>query len=284
LPNPRKDFEITTDASEEDMAIGAVLTQDGHPVAFESHKLNEHEKNYPVHDKEALAIMHALRTWRPFVIGRTTKVWTDHRSLVHLKTQPRLNQRQIRWLEELSEYDVEIGYKPGKENYVADALSRIEIEICESEFDPETLKQLQDATTEQFERTLKKIKEGTGSARRYQMHEELIYYRNDETQPWRLMVPDTAYRNQILLENHDIPTAGHPGHTAMYQRIARFYYWPGMGQDIKRHVQGCEYCQRTKADNRPPPRTPRTLRHSHKTLAINRDGFPWTTPTLKERE
>jgi RNase H-like domain found in reverse transcriptase len=114
---------LLTDASEDAKAVGAVLTQNGHPVAYESAKLNVHQLNYPVHDKEMCAIMHALERWRPFLLGRHFKVFTDHRSLVHFKTQSNLNQRQLRWQEKAVDYDMEILYKPGKENVIADALS-----------------------------------------------------------------------------------------------------------------------------------------------------------------
>jgi hypothetical protein len=60
LPDPDSEFEVTTDASEDAKAVGAVVTQNGHPVAFESMKLNPHQFNYLVHDKEMCAIMHAL--------------------------------------------------------------------------------------------------------------------------------------------------------------------------------------------------------------------------------
>src|SRR5204863_323715 len=85
LPDPDGEFEVTTDASEDAKAVGAVLVQNGHPVAYESKKLNIHQLNYPVHDKEMCAIMHALEHWRPFLLGRHFKVYTDHRSLVYFK-------------------------------------------------------------------------------------------------------------------------------------------------------------------------------------------------------
>jgi hypothetical protein len=129
LPDPEGEFEVTTDASEDAKAVGAVLMQNGHPVAYESTKLNPHQLNYSVHDKEMCAIMHALERWRPFLLGRHFKVYTDHRSLVHFKTQSNLNQRQLRWQEKAADYDMEILYKPGKENVVADALSRIQINL-----------------------------------------------------------------------------------------------------------------------------------------------------------
>jgi hypothetical protein len=70
-------FEVTTDASEDTKTVRAVLTQNGHPVVYESTKLNTHQLNYSVHDKEMCAIMHALERWRPFLLGRHFKVYTD---------------------------------------------------------------------------------------------------------------------------------------------------------------------------------------------------------------
>ena len=123
LPDSDEEFEVTTDASEDAKAVGAVLTQNGHSVAFESAKLNPHQLNYSVHDKEMCVIMHALEKWRLFLLRQHFKVYTDHRSLVHFKTQNNLNQRQLRWQEKAADYDMKILYKPGKENVVADALS-----------------------------------------------------------------------------------------------------------------------------------------------------------------
>lgn len=74
IPDPNGDFEVTTDASDGDTkAISAVLTQNGHPVAFESKKLDKHQLNYSVHDKEMCAIIHALDRWRPFLLGKPFK-------------------------------------------------------------------------------------------------------------------------------------------------------------------------------------------------------------------
>jgi hypothetical protein len=95
LPDPNGDFEVTTDASEDAKAVGAVLTQNGHPMVFESKKLNIYQLNYVVHDKEMYAIMHALEPRRPFLLGKYFKYYTDHRSLMYFKIQGNLNQRQL---------------------------------------------------------------------------------------------------------------------------------------------------------------------------------------------
>ena len=86
LSDPDDEFEVTTDASEDAKTVEAILTQNGHPVAYESIKLNSYQLNYSVHDKEMCAIMHALERWRPFLLGRHFKVYINHRSLVHFKT------------------------------------------------------------------------------------------------------------------------------------------------------------------------------------------------------
>ena len=92
LSDPDDEFEVIMDASEDAKAVDAILTQNDHPVAYESTKLNSHQLNYLVHDKEMCAIMHALERWRSFLLERYFKVYTDHRSLVHFKTQSNLNQ------------------------------------------------------------------------------------------------------------------------------------------------------------------------------------------------
>src|SRR3954463_9524189 len=90
--DPTKPFEVTTDAS--DFAIGAVLSQDGKPVTFESRQMSPAEKNYAVHEKELLAIVHALKVWRHYLEGQEFNVITDHQSLRYLQTQDKLNRRQ----------------------------------------------------------------------------------------------------------------------------------------------------------------------------------------------
>ena len=127
LANQQKDYIVTTDAS--DYAMGAMLSQvrdDGeHPVAFESRKMNPAEQNYPTHERELLAVFHALRTWRHYLLGRKFIIVSDHHSLKYLQTQPQLSRRQARWLEFLAEFDFEIVHRPVKSNVVADALSRL---------------------------------------------------------------------------------------------------------------------------------------------------------------
>ncbi|GJP35398.1 hypothetical protein CLOM_g19908 [Closterium sp. NIES-68] len=126
LPDPERDYVIEADAS--DQAVGAVLMQDQgnglQPIAYLSKKLHGAELNYPIHDKEALAIVIAFKAWRCYLEGRQTTVYTDHCSLKYLKTQPTLSRRQVRWIDFLeTHFHYDIVYKPGHKNK-ADALSR----------------------------------------------------------------------------------------------------------------------------------------------------------------
>src|ERR1700731_633811 len=266
LPDPDREFEVTTDASEDAKAVGAVLTQDGHPVAFESKKLNLHQLNYAVHDKEMCAIMHALDRWRLFLLGKHFKCYTDHRSLVYFKTQSNLNQRQLRWQEKAADYDCEILYKPGKENVVADALSRIRINmLC-----PLPTKDLEMEIKDGYNHSplgnlIKEVEgkmettEEETTTTKYTVNDRLLYYRTDEYSPWRLCLPKTPFRDTVIHDNHDLAIAGHPGYAKTYAKIARSYYWPNISTDIRKHVQQCDACQRTKASNQPPAGTLQSL-------------------------
>ena len=80
--------------------------------------------NYATHDLELAAVVHALKTWRQFLIGNRCDVYTDHKSLKYIFTQKELNLRQRRWLDLIKDYDMKLHYHPGKANVAADALSR----------------------------------------------------------------------------------------------------------------------------------------------------------------
>jgi hypothetical protein len=83
-----------------------------------------HEEHYPTHDLELGVVVHALRTWRHYLLGNVAHIFTDQKSLKYFFNQSDLNMRQRRWLELIKDYDLEIHYHPSKVNVVADALSR----------------------------------------------------------------------------------------------------------------------------------------------------------------
>ena len=121
-PDEKKPYDVITDAS--DYGLGAVLLQEGRPIAYESRKLNSAELNYTVTEKEMLAVVHALRVWRCYLEGAEFTVFTDHVSNTFFQTQPSLSRRQARWSEFIQRFGVfKWEYLKGERN-VADALSR----------------------------------------------------------------------------------------------------------------------------------------------------------------
>jgi len=98
--------------------------QEGRVVAYASRQLRKHELNYPTHDLELTAVVHALKIWRHYLIGHKCEIYTDHKSLKYIFTQSDPNLRKRRWLELIKDYDLEVHYHLGKANVVVDALSR----------------------------------------------------------------------------------------------------------------------------------------------------------------
>ncbi|XP_040948645.1 uncharacterized protein [Gossypium hirsutum] len=122
LPDFSKTFEIECDAS--GVGIGVVLTQDGRPIAYFSEKMNRVVLNYPVYDKEMYALIRALEMWQHYLWPKEFVIHFDHEALKHIKSQNKLNKRHAKWVEYLESFPYVIKHKKGKENIVADALSR----------------------------------------------------------------------------------------------------------------------------------------------------------------
>ena len=249
LPDFTKSFLVITDASGQ--AIGGVLTQEGRPVAYTSRKLRLHELNYPTHDLELLAVIHALKIWRHYLLGRKFELHTDHKSLKWIFTQPDLNMRQRRWMELLHEYDFDIQYKPGKENLVADALSRKSMLSFISVLQTSLLDEVnthmpQDPYFNKI-RTLLSLSSRDEKQDRiingFHIAHDVLYYQQ------RLCIPNNdAIKLRILQEAHDIPIAGHPGYIKTYNNLRQSFYWPRMKRDILEYVSKCLSCQKIKAE------------------------------------
>ena len=123
-----KPFEVYCDASHQ--GLGCVLMQERKVVAYASRQLKVHEKNYPTHDLELLAMVFTLKIWRHYLYGAQFQVFSDHKSLKYLFDQRELNMRQKRWIEFLNDYDFELLYLPGKANVVVNALSRKTVHVA----------------------------------------------------------------------------------------------------------------------------------------------------------
>ncbi|GKB98731.1 putative reverse transcriptase domain-containing protein, partial [Tanacetum coccineum] len=124
LPDGPDDFVVYCDASKQ--GFGCVLMQRGKVIAYASRQLKIHKNNYTTHDLELGAMMFTLKIWRHYLYGTKSVIYTDHKSLQYIFDQKELNISQRSQIELLSDYECDIKYHPGKENVVADSLSRKE--------------------------------------------------------------------------------------------------------------------------------------------------------------
>ncbi|WVZ76961.1 hypothetical protein U9M48_024869 [Paspalum notatum var. saurae] len=255
-PDVTKPFDVYCDASGQ--GLGCVL--------------RKHEANYPTHDLELAAVVHALKIWRHYLLGNTCHIYTDHKSLKYIFTQPELNMRQRLWLELIKDYDLEIHYHPGKANVVADALSRrahcnvIEArptarvicwEMDEIEMSTEQLVELYNLIIEPTIKDLVIVaqKQDAGMAHiREGIDEEkkACFTLDDQGVMWfnnRLVVPkDMELRKKILDEAHTSVLTMHPGSNKMYQDLKQKFWWTRM----KRKIAKMRRVKRVKADHLKP--------------------------------
>lgn len=227
------------------------------PAAFMSKKMLPAERNYPVHEQEELAIVCALKEWRHYLGGAklSVVVLTDHKSLRHLQTQPNLSARQARWTEFLSQFDFEIIYQQGKDNIVADALSRRRdhknmkneqvnsVAVSTSGNRNELVEEIKSAYSK--DKLCKKLLVKCRSPFRLEngliMRGEQIYVPFNK----RIMT-------KIIHEAHDIEVAGHVGMNKTLEKISRSFYWPKMHKHIHHYVSSCIKCQENKPSNTLP--------------------------------
>ena len=127
LPNFSKAFTVETDASGQ--RVGAVLSQEGRPIAYFSKKLNAHLQSSSTYVREFYAITEAVKRWRQYLLGSHFIILTDHQPLKALLEQTIQTPEQQKWIAKLMGYDFRIQYKPGTLNRPADSLSRVPEEV-----------------------------------------------------------------------------------------------------------------------------------------------------------
>lgn len=122
-PNFKAPFQVETDACAE--GIGAVLMQQGQPIAFLSKALGDKYKNLSIYEKEFLALIMAVERWRPYLQRQEFTILTDHKSLAYLSEQNLHSEMQRKAMTRLMGLQFKIVYRKGKDNVAAEALSRI---------------------------------------------------------------------------------------------------------------------------------------------------------------
>jgi hypothetical protein len=299
------DFDRVTrvEADSSGYCVGGTLLQanpDGLfvPCAFFSKKLAPAECNYEIYDKEMLAIIRCLEEWESELQGvKEFEVLSDHKNLEYFMTVRKLTERQIRWSLILSRFNFRIRHIDGKDNVLADALSRRDQDLpIDSQDDrlqrryiqllkpgsvivegspiativsapvrPTTLASppsdiapfdlfanWDQAIQEDVEYTivLEAIQKGHRklppelslklSIAECSIQDNRLTFRN------RLWIPK-GLRTQLIQETHDSRIHVHPGREGLYAILARQYYWPGMGDNVRQFVRNCDSCAANKA-------------------------------------
>ena len=257
-----KQIFVHADAS--DYAIGSELSQmddNGkmRPVLFYSRKLTPAEMNYSTADKELLAIVQTMKKFQHYLRGtkHPVIVRSDHRNLRTFMTTKELNARQARWAEELSSYNFVIEYIKGRENTVADALSRRPDYQDAKKVDRTTQIfketengiimnkdiQLKMVTIEQNDEIDKKIKEATKNDNRYPDSE----IEGDGFRRFKgLILVPRELEHDIIMRYHEDIREGHPGEARTIEKIQRNYYFPGTIRKVRKFIKACNKCQQNK--------------------------------------
>lgn len=181
--------------------------QDGHPIAYESRKLNDTERRYTIQEKEMTAVVHCLRLWRYYLLGSKFVVKMDNVTTSYFQTQKKLSPKQAKWQYFLVEFDYVLEYKPGRANSVPDALSRkAELAAMVSQPQSSLLDHIKEGLT--HDPTTKALVEYVkeGKTRRFWLENDILYAKGR-----RVYVPlSGSLRKEILKECLDSPWARHP--------------------------------------------------------------------------
>jgi hypothetical protein len=255
---------LFTDAS--GSGIGAALFQGADwkvasPIAYDSHLMSPAEKNYPVHEQELLAVIHALQKWKMMLLGMKVNVMSDHHSLKYLLNQHNLSKRQARWTEILADFDLNFEYIRGEDNTVADALSRKHIAEESSEVDRAAVACIA-AMTEMgltIDGPLRdQILAGYKEDRFCQSFKKALPLRDSCFEEngllfldGRLVIPAVTKLKQGLIEEAHTKL-GHLGYLKTIHELRRDFFWPQMPKDVTLFVKACTTCQRTKAPTTAP--------------------------------
>jgi hypothetical protein len=291
--DPKSPYVLKTDAS--NYALGAVLTQrseDGeHPIEYASRTLNQSEINYSTTEKEALAVVWALDKFRGYVEGSPVTVISDHQPLKWLLSLKSPSGRLARWALRIQGYDLKIDYVPGRQNLVADTLSRppckhaedTACDVCtvtvdvptrspaeiraEQKKDPELLKII-----DSFESNHDDFSKWT--ERGYVMANGILhrYSGEEDVEDAQLVVPSHE-RPRLMQDYHDAPTAGHYGVERTLQRIAHRYYFTGMRRYVTEYLKNCADCQRYKASTQKPAGLVQTPAYNRRFEVLSVDLF-----------
>ena len=257
--DPALSTRVVTDASK--VGIGAVLEQEHdtgwRPVAFWSRRLKDPETRYHTTDREWLAVVEAVtRRWKGFLEGRPFMLCSDHMALQRKLTKsaqdPPVTDRQSRWIEALMPFALTFEYIKGKDNTVADALSRCPVSarsvtvVQSVQFGFLGWMRLAAQHDPDYQRSLLEAEKDVTKGENVQGLLRLP--------DGRWVVPrDDALRTSLLAEAHDSVASGHFGQLKTFKLISQYWFWPSIQEDVREYVQTCVRCQKVKSSTHKAP-------------------------------
>jgi len=247
LPNFSRPFSIETDASAG--GIGAVLLQDGHPLAYISRALGPRSKGLSTYEKEYMAIILAVQQWRQYLQFAEFTIFTDQQSLVQLTDQRLHTPWQHKFFTKLLGLQYRIVYKPGSTNRAADALSRQSNPVAScaaiSSVTPQWIQEVLDSYTNDVtaKALLSKLSIDPNSVPGFSLRQGILRYHD------RIWVgADLILQQKLMHACHSSAIGGHSGFPATYMRMKRLFAWKGMKSALRAFVTSCVTCQRAKPD------------------------------------
>jgi hypothetical protein len=240
LPDFSAPFIVETDAC--DTGIGAVLIQHDKPLAFLSKALGPTHKHLSIYEKEFLALIMAVERWRSYLQLQEFLIRTDHKSLAYLTEQNLHSDMQRKAMARLMGLKFKVIYRQGKENVVADALSRVghlmalqSVSLSQPMWLQEVSNSyLTDAVAQQL---LAQLAVHSPDSDGYTLHNGLIRYNG---KIW--VGNNSALQTKIIASLHASPIGGHSGIQATYYRVKNHFFWKGLKQDVENFVKQCDIC------------------------------------------
>lgn len=236
---------LCVDAS--DIAVGGVLQQcingEWKPLGFFSKKLSQAQSKYSAYDRELLAVYAAVKHFQYFLEGRQFVIYTDHKPLIYaFKQKPeKASPRQLRYLDFISQHTTDIRHISGKDNVIADALSRIEALSMPSPLDYKLLQEEQQNDTE-LQQLLQSSNTGM-ELKLIQMLESDSKIYCDISTPAIRPYLTPSFKKNVFNTLHGL---SHPGVKATVDLISKRYIWPSLKKDVSHWTKCCEPCQQSK--------------------------------------
>lgn len=243
-PRDNAPLLLTTDAS--DLACGAVLQQETNgvwePLGFYSKKFSPQEQKYSTYDRELTAIFKAIKHFKHFIEGRHFTIQTDHKPLTYafLQKSDKASPRQLRQLDFIGQFTTNIIHISGSSNFIADALSRLDVISMPVVVGTEEIADMQETDPE-----LSRILEG-GTALRLKPLKvdgsESMVFCDTSTDNIRPYIPE-ALRKRVFESVHGL---SHPSGRSTKKLICKRFVWPRMNRDVLNWARTCLRCERSK--------------------------------------